>query len=83
MSMQNTEGSSDAAVAQGIVMAMLDGTDGHTLTQLHADISEAPPSRVDAAVARLEKAGVVRVDRQRVYASPALQCLDTLEMVCI
>jgi hypothetical protein len=42
-----------------------------------------PPTEVDAAIARLEQAGVVTVKGARVHASPALERLDDLGLIGI
>jgi hypothetical protein len=66
-----------------VVLAVLGRKRGYPRTRLLADLDDLDAERVECAIASLERAGVVRVKRTRLYPSAALQRLDDLTMICV
>ena len=66
-----------------VVLQVLGQMRGCPRARLLAELDDIDPELVEHAIASLEKAGLVRVNRARVYPSAALQRLDELTMICV
>ena len=66
-----------------VVLAVLGRPRGCRRAQLLAELSGIQENRVEAAVASLERAGLIEVRRTRLHPSAALRRLDELELICL
>lgn len=66
-----------------VVLAVAGVVNGRTRERLYRSLRDIEPERIDAATARLIKAGVVELRGRRVVQSAALERLDRLDMICI
>jgi hypothetical protein len=73
----------DAYAEHLLVMDVAGLRRGHERTRIYATLHPLSPSRLDAAIESLQRAGVVIVKGQRVYHSPALERIDRLDMICV
>jgi hypothetical protein len=73
----------EAKAEYGVVLELADRySSGRSRTELHEALSaDFSPAQVDAAIASLVDAGVVRATPKKVYGSAALQRIDELGLI--
>ncbi len=64
-----------------VVIEVLNRTHGRDRERMYRAIRDHPNEDVDAAITRLEEAGVVTVNGRTIKASPALACLEQLNLI--
>lgn len=73
----------EAKAEYGVVLELADRySNGRSRTELHAALSaDFTAAQVDAAIASLTDAGVIRATPKKVYGSAALQRIDELGLI--
>ncbi len=66
-----------------VVLEVLGRVRGRERQRLYRSLHPRARADIDAAVVRLEAAGVVAVKGERIHASPALRLLDELDLIGI
>lgn len=64
-----------------VVLAVVGRVRGRERQRLYQALRPSPRADIDAAIGRLEVAGVVAVKGERIHASPALRLLDELDLI--
>ncbi len=73
----------DTKAQEAVVLELLDKADGVVLEDLCDSIREVSRDRAGAAVTSLVEVGVVRVDRDLIFPTPALERLDAIGLIHI
>jgi predicted transcriptional regulator len=72
----------DARAQAVVVLQLVDRPGGVSITQV-LDAVDVEQERVTAAALSLAKAGVIRHEGDRLYATPALDRLDAIGLIAI
>jgi hypothetical protein len=66
-----------------VVIGMLTRARGRTRPALYRHLGHYEPAVVDAAIDGLVEAGVLATSGERVVATPALACLEQLDLIAV
>jgi len=66
-----------------VVIGMLTRERGRTRRALYRHLGHYEPAVVDAAIEGLVEAGVLTTSGERVVATPALACLEQLDLIAV